>query len=182
MIGKSLKARRQNEAIGKLFDEAGMEFSYLQTHCSIFFDRKFRISAVNVPIYHVKTFLGIETLKIRMLRECEKPIPDKNGNGRISVREYVKIFSEHGIAVAEDEVRKISELANENGDVTKDDFLHYAKTSDFFRSQENHYPTFPNTYNILNVKSRILRFLRKIGVKFDLTENYLQMINPELQL
>ena len=36
MIGKSLKARRQNEAIGKLFDEAGMEFSYLQTHCSIF--------------------------------------------------------------------------------------------------------------------------------------------------
>ena len=98
------------------------------------------------------------------------------------MREYVKIFSEHGIAVAEDEVRKISELANENGDVTKDDFLHYAKTSDFFRSQENLYPTFPNTYNILNVKSRILRFLRKIGVKFDLTENYLQMINPELHL
>lgn len=82
MIGKSLKARRQNEAIGKLFDEA-----------------------------------------------------DKNGNGRISVREYVKIFSEHGIAVAEDEVRKVSELANENGEVTKDDFLHYAKTSDFFRQQ-----------------------------------------------
>ena len=26
MIGKSLKARRQNEAIGKLFDEAGMKF------------------------------------------------------------------------------------------------------------------------------------------------------------
>ena len=24
MVGKSLKARRQNEAIGKLFDEAGM--------------------------------------------------------------------------------------------------------------------------------------------------------------
>ena len=151
MIGKSLKARRQNEAIGKLFDEAGMEFSYLQTHCSIFFYRKFRISAVNVPIYHVKTFLGIETLKIIMLR-CEKPIPDKNGNGRISVREYVKIFSEHGIAVAEDEVRKVSELANENGEVTKDDFLHYAKTSDFFRQQE--YPTFPFT----NVISRIRVF------------------------
>jgi len=82
MIGKSLKARRQNEAIGKLFDEA-----------------------------------------------------DKNGNGRISVREYVKIFSEHGIVPAEDEVRKVSELANENGEVTKDDFLHYAKTSDFFRQQ-----------------------------------------------
>ena len=68
---------------------------------------------------------------------CEKPIPDKNGNGRISVREYVKIFSEHGIVPAEDEVRKVSELANENGEVTKDDFLHYAKTSDFFRQQES---------------------------------------------
>ena len=90
-----------------------------------------------------------------MLR-CEKPIPDKNGNGRISVREYVKIFSEHGIAVAEDEVRKVSELANENGEVTKDDFLHYAKTSDFFRQQE--YPTFPFT----NVISRIRVFYSKM--------------------
>ena len=35
MIGKSLKARRQNEAIGKLFDEAGMEFLSLHTHYSI---------------------------------------------------------------------------------------------------------------------------------------------------
>ena len=64
-------------------------------------------------------------------------IADKNGNGRISVREYVKIFSEHGIAVAEDEVRKVSQLANEHGEVEKGDFLHYAKTSDFFRQQEN---------------------------------------------
>ena len=32
MVGKSLKARRQNEAIGKLFDEAGiMMFPYWPT-------------------------------------------------------------------------------------------------------------------------------------------------------
>jgi Ca2+-binding EF-hand superfamily protein len=58
---------------------------------------------------------------------------DKNGNGRISVREYVNIFSEHGIPVEQGEVRKVSELANSDGEVTKDEFLSYAKTSDFFR-------------------------------------------------
>ncbi len=60
---------------------------------------------------------------------------DKNGNGRISVNEYVNIFSEHGITVEDEEVRKVSELANEYGEVTKDEFLQYARTSEFFRSQ-----------------------------------------------
>ena len=34
MVGKSLKARRQNEAIGKLFDEAGMVFPYWSNCCT----------------------------------------------------------------------------------------------------------------------------------------------------
>ena len=54
---------------------------------------------------------------------------DKNGNGRISVQEYVNIFSEHGITVEPEEVRKVSEIANEDGEVTKDEFLNYARTS-----------------------------------------------------
>ena len=75
--------------------------------------------------------------------EMRETHPDKNGNGRISVREYQKIFSEHGIDVPENELRKVSELQNEHGEVTKDDFLHYAKTSDFFRQQgKTSYPTF----------------------------------------
>ena len=60
---------------------------------------------------------------------------DKNGNGRISVEEYVQIFSEHGIQLSQDEVDKVSSLANDDGEVTKDEFLNYAKHSDFFKSQ-----------------------------------------------
>jgi Ca2+-binding EF-hand superfamily protein len=60
---------------------------------------------------------------------------DKNGNGRISVEEYVHIFSDHGIALSPEEVGKVSQIANDAGEVTKDEFLNYAKHSDFFKSQ-----------------------------------------------
>lgn len=60
---------------------------------------------------------------------------DKNGNGRISVQEYVNIFSEHGITVGQEEVEKISQLASDANEVTKDEFIEYAKRSDFFKSQ-----------------------------------------------
>lgn len=60
---------------------------------------------------------------------------DKNGNGRISVAEYVQIFSEHGIDLSPEEKEKVSHLANVDGEVTKDEFLGYAKHSDFFKAQ-----------------------------------------------
>lgn len=60
---------------------------------------------------------------------------DKNGNGRISVEEYVQIFAEHGIQLEPEEVEKVSHLANEDGEVTKDEFLNYAKHSNFFKTQ-----------------------------------------------
>lgn len=60
---------------------------------------------------------------------------DKNGNGRISVDEYVQIFAEHGIQLSPEEVEKVSNVANDDGEVTKDEFLNYAKHSDFFKSQ-----------------------------------------------
>ncbi len=34
---------------------------------------------------------------------------DKNRNGRISVKEYVNIFNEHGIDVSEDEIARVSD-------------------------------------------------------------------------
>ncbi len=34
---------------------------------------------------------------------------DKNGNGRISVQDYVSIFSEHGIRVDEEEIEKVTD-------------------------------------------------------------------------
>ena len=58
---------------------------------------------------------------------------DKNGNGRISVQEYVNIFAEHGIEVGGEEVEKLGALANDDGEVTKGEFMEYAKGSDFFR-------------------------------------------------
>merc|ERR1712045_682878 len=60
---------------------------------------------------------------------------DKNGNGKISVEEYVHIFSGHGIQLSPEEVEKVSGIANNDGEVTKDEFLNYAKHSDFFKSQ-----------------------------------------------
>lgn len=60
---------------------------------------------------------------------------DKNGNGRISVAEYVNIFNEHGIEISQEEVEKVSQLANDDGEVTKDEFVSYARNSDFFKSQ-----------------------------------------------
>ena len=60
---------------------------------------------------------------------------DKNGNGKISVAEYIQIFSDHGIPISQDEVAKISALADEDDEVTKEEFMHYAKNSDFFKAQ-----------------------------------------------
>jgi len=60
---------------------------------------------------------------------------DKNGNGKISVEEYVQIFQEHGIELSPDEVGKVSNLANNDGEVTKDEFLSYARHSEFFKTQ-----------------------------------------------
>merc|ERR1711862_882446 len=48
---------------------------------------------------------------------------DKNGNGKISVQEYVMIFSDHGITLSPDEVEKVQHLADEEGEVSKDEFL-----------------------------------------------------------
>jgi len=62
-------------------------------------------------------------------------IADKNGNGKISVAEYVRIFSEHGIAVDQEEIQKLSESADEDGEVTKDEFMTFAKHSEFFKHQ-----------------------------------------------
>jgi len=64
-------------------------------------------------------------------------IADKNGNGKISVAEYVRIFSEHGTSVEPQEVSKLSDIADENGEVTKDEFMNYAKHSQFFKDQLN---------------------------------------------
>ena len=60
---------------------------------------------------------------------------DKNGNGKISVAEYIQIFSDHGIPISQEEVAKISSLADEDDEVTKEEFMHYAKNSDFFKAQ-----------------------------------------------
>ena len=60
---------------------------------------------------------------------------DKNGNGKISVAEYIQIFSDHGIPISQEEVAKISSLADDDDEVTKEEFMHYAKNSDFFKAQ-----------------------------------------------
>lgn len=62
-------------------------------------------------------------------------IADKNGNGKISVAEYVRIFSEHGISVEPQEVSKLSDSADDDGEVTKDEFMIYARHSEFFKNQ-----------------------------------------------
>lgn len=61
---------------------------------------------------------------------------DKSGNGKISIAEYVNIFSEFGIKVGPEEIKKVSEIATDHhGQVTKEEFLTYAKGSDFFKGQ-----------------------------------------------
>merc|ERR1712021_294025 len=60
---------------------------------------------------------------------------DKNGNGRISVSEYAQIFSDHGIQLSPEEVEKVSSIANNDGEVTKEEFLNYARHSEFFKTQ-----------------------------------------------
>jgi Ca2+-binding EF-hand superfamily protein len=60
---------------------------------------------------------------------------DKNGNGKISVEEYVQIFAEHGIELSPEEVEKVSSIANNDGEVTKEEFLNYARHSEFFKTQ-----------------------------------------------
>jgi len=62
-------------------------------------------------------------------------LADKNGNGKISVAEYVRIFSEHGISVEPQDVAKLSDMADPDGEVSKDEFLNFAKHSEFFKNQ-----------------------------------------------
>ena len=42
---------------------------------------------------------------------------DKNGNGRISVQEYVNIFAEHGIEVGGEEVEKLGAAVHQFADL-----------------------------------------------------------------
>jgi len=51
------------------------------------------------------------------------------------IQEYISIFSEHGIHLESDEVDRISSIASDNGEVTREEFLAYAKSSDFIKSQ-----------------------------------------------
>uniref|UniRef100_A0A0K2TNY7 EF-hand domain-containing protein n=1 Tax=Lepeophtheirus salmonis TaxID=72036 RepID=A0A0K2TNY7_LEPSM len=60
---------------------------------------------------------------------------DKNGNGKIFVSDYIHIFTDHGIELKEEEIEKVSGLANEDGEIVRDEFISYAKNSDFFKSQ-----------------------------------------------
>lgn len=60
---------------------------------------------------------------------------DKNGNGKISVEEYVHIFSDHGIQLSPGEVEKVAAIADEDGEVTREEFMNYAKRSEFFKGQ-----------------------------------------------
>jgi len=86
---------------------------------------------------------------------------DKNGNGKISVQvkkfmteegktnqshfyqfkfqEYINIFSEHGITIESVEVERITSVAGDNGEVLREEFMAYAKSSDFFKSQVNYW-------------------------------------------
>ncbi|CAB4058179.1 unnamed protein product [Lepeophtheirus salmonis] len=56
---------------------------------------------------------------------------DKNGNGKIFVSDYIHIFTDHGIELKEEEIEKVSGLANEDGEIVRDEFISYAKNSDF---------------------------------------------------
>ena len=53
----------------------------------------------------------------------------------IFFQEYIHIFSDHGVELQPDEVERVSSIANEDGEVTKEEFLAYAKSSDFFKTQ-----------------------------------------------
>ena len=44
-------------------------------------------------------------------------------------------FSEHGISVEPEEISKLSDSADEDGEVTKDEFMIYARHSEFFKNQ-----------------------------------------------
>ena len=48
---------------------------------------------------------------------------------------FMFFFSEHGISVEPQEVSKLSDSADEDGEVTKDEFMMYARHSEFFKNQ-----------------------------------------------
>ncbi len=50
-------------------------------------------------------------------------------------QEYIHIFNDHGVELQPDEVERVSAIANDDGEVTKEEFLAYAKSSEFFKSQ-----------------------------------------------
>lgn len=70
----------------------------------------------------------------KAMAECFD-LADKNGNGKISVAEYARIFSEHGISIDPEELAKLCGSTNSDVQVTKEEFMSYAKHSEFFKNQ-----------------------------------------------
>lgn len=105
MVGKSLKDRRQNKAIEELFDKADKNGN-----------GKISIQVLN---FKHKAYNFVIILM----------------QSRLFFQEYINIFSEHGINLESDEVGRISSVASDDGEVTREEFLAYAKSSEFFKSQ-----------------------------------------------
>ena len=82
---------------------------------------------------------GVALFHSRLNRRKEKALgeimdrADKSGNGRIFVSDFMEIMEENDIKVDDEEVAKIGEMANEDGDISKNDFIAFTKTSDFWK-------------------------------------------------
>ena len=48
---------------------------------------------------------------------------------------FNNVYSEHGIQLTPEEVSKATALANDDGEITREEFVNYAKHSEFFKNQ-----------------------------------------------
>jgi len=63
---------------------------------------------------------------------------DHNHNGKVFVKDFFEELRQSNIEVGDEEVEKLQSFADEDGQVTKDDFKHYCKHSELFQSLDKY--------------------------------------------
>lgn len=81
-------------------------------------------------------------LKQRLSRRSEKALKeildkaDSNTNGRVELKVYLAILERNGIEMDEEELETFAKLADENGEISKNDLIVHTKASSFWSGSD----------------------------------------------
>merc|ERR1712223_6 len=93
---------------------------------------------------------------------------DHNHNGKVFVKDFFDELRQANFEVGDEEVEKLQSFADEEGQVTKDDFKHYCKHSELFQSLDKNSDGFISKREFNEISKTLTKEqIATVMVKFD---------------